>query len=139
MNLVEMTLERAGDRPVLRSGPLTLPAPGRLAGPALGAIASAVIVGVRPEHIRVASPPRDGDAVFRGRCDLVEYLGHRVLVHVRVGDLELTALVDPAVGVRAGDDVDCSIPRDRLHLFDSGTGRSLGAEGAARGGGTAES
>ena len=130
MNLVEMTLERADDRPVLRSGPLTLPAPGRMAGPAFGAMAPAVIVGIRPEHIRVASPPRDGDAVFRGRCDLVEYLGHRVLVHVQVGGLALTALDDPAVGVRAGDDVDCSIPLDRLHLFDSGTGRSLDAEAA---------
>jgi multiple sugar transport system ATP-binding protein len=104
-----------------------------MASPAFGATAPAVIVGIRPEHIRVASPPRDGDAVFRGRCDLVEYLGHRVLVHVRVGELALTALDDPAVGVRAGDDVDCSTPLDRLHLFDSGTGRSLDAEGAARG------
>ena len=127
MNLVEMTLERDGDRPVLRSGLLTLPAPERIAGPAAGSIAPHVTVGIRPEHIRVAAPPGDGTGEFRGRCDLVEYLGHQVLVHVRVGDLELRAFDDPARRVRAGDIVDCSIPLDRLHLFDSRTGRALDA------------
>jgi multiple sugar transport system ATP-binding protein len=130
INLVEMTLEGDGDRPVLRSGLLTLPAPERIAGPAAGSIAPHVTVGIRPEHIRVAAPPGDGDAGFRGQCDLVEFLGHQVLVHVRVGDLEFRAFDDPARRVRAGDIVDCSIPLDRLHLFDHRTGRALDA-GAA--------
>jgi len=127
MNLVEMTLEGDGDRPVLRSGLLTLPAPERIAGPAAGSIAPHVTVGIRPEHIRVAAPPGDGDAGFRGQCDLVEFLGHQVLVHVRVGDLELRAFDDPARRVRAGDIVDCSISLDRLHLFDNRIGRALDA------------
>jgi multiple sugar transport system ATP-binding protein len=130
MNLVEMTLERDGDRTVLRSGTLTLPAPERIAGPAAGSIAPHVTIGIRPEHIRVAAPPGDGDAGFRGQCDLVEFLGQQVLVHLRVGDLQLTAFDDPARRVRAGDIVDCSIPLDRLHLFDSRTGRELDASAA---------
>jgi multiple sugar transport system ATP-binding protein len=130
MNLVEMILEQDGDRPVLRSGLLTLPAPERIAGPAAGSIAPHVTVGIRPEHIRVAAPPGDGDAGFRGQCDRVEFLGHEVLVHVRVDDLEFRAFDDPARRVRAGDIVDCSIPLDRLHLFDNRTGRALDA-GAA--------
>jgi multiple sugar transport system ATP-binding protein len=132
MNLVEMMFERDGDRPVLRAGRLTLPAPERLAGPAPAPIASQVTVGIRPEHIRVGAPPGDGDAGFRGQCDLVEFLGHQALVHVRVGDLELRAFDDPARRVRAGDIVDCSIPLDRLHLFDGRTGRALDAS-ASRG------
>lgn len=127
MNLFEMTVERESDRPVLRAGPLTLPAPERLAGPAAAPMASHVTVGIRPEHIRVAAPPGDGDAGFRGQCDLVEFLGHQALVHVRVGDLELRAFDDPARRVRAGDIVDCSIPLDRLQLFDGETGRALDA------------
>jgi len=127
MNLVEMTLERDGDRPVLRSGLLTLPAPERIAGSAAGSIAPHVTVGIRPEHIRVAAPPGDGDAGFRGQCDLVEFLGHQVLVHLRVGDLELRAFDDPARRIRPGDIVDCSISLDRLHLFDSRTGWALDA------------
>jgi multiple sugar transport system ATP-binding protein len=125
MNLVAMTLEGESDRPVLRAGPLALPAPERIARPADGSIAQHVTVGIRPEHIRVAGPPGEGDGWFRGRCELVEFLGHQVLVHVRVGDQEIRAFDDPARHVRAGDIVDCSVPRDRLHLFDSRTGRAL--------------
>ena len=127
MNLVEMTLERDGDRSVLWADRLTLPAPERLAGAAPGPIASHVSVGIRPEHIRVGAPPGDGDAGFRGQCDLVEFLGELDRVHVRVGDLVLRAFDDPARRVRAGDIVDCSIPLHRLQLFDGRTGRALDA------------
>lgn len=127
MNLVEMTLGRDGDRPVLRAGPLRLPAPERLAGPAPASIASRVTVGIRPEHIRVGAPPGAGDAGFRGQCDLVEFLGHQALVHVRVGDLVLRAFDDPARRVRAGDIIDCSIRLDRLQLFDGRTCRAFDA------------
>jgi multiple sugar transport system ATP-binding protein len=125
MNLVETTLEPDGDYPVLRSGPLAVPAPEGLADATTGPIALPVTVGIRPEHIRVGASPGDGDAGFRGQCDLVEFLGHHALLHVRVGDLELLAFDDPVGRVRAGDIVDCSIPLDRLQLFDSRTGRAL--------------
>ena len=86
-------------------------------------------VGVRPEHIRLGEPrdeaAADGEASVRGRCDLVEFLGHQVLVHVHVGEVELGVLDDPARHVRPGDIVDCAIPLSRLHLFDGRTGRAL--------------
>jgi multiple sugar transport system ATP-binding protein len=133
MNLVEMTLVREGDRPVLRSGDLALPAPARIGGPGVLPATPAVVIGFRPEHVRVASPPGDGDVGFVGRCDLVEYLGHRVLIHLRVGDLELTALSGPAEGIRVGDSVECAIADHQLHVFDARTGRSLDADPADAG------
>ena len=120
MNLVEMTVEPDGDHPVLRAGSFVLPAPEGV----VASLAHDVTVGIRPEDIRVDARP-DGETAFRGRCDLVEYLGHQVLVHLRVGDLELRAFDDPARHLRAGDIVDGSIALDRLHLFDSRTGRAL--------------
>jgi multiple sugar transport system ATP-binding protein len=120
MNLVEMTVEPDGDHPVLRAGSFVLPAPD-------GAVASLpyhVTVGIRPEDIEM-DPPPDGETGFRARCDLVEYLGHQVLAHLRVGDVELLAFDDPARHLRAGDIVDGAIALDRSHLFDSRTGRSL--------------
>jgi ABC-type sugar transport system ATPase subunit len=83
-----------------------------------------VTVGIRPEDIRV-DPLPDGETTFRARCDLVEYLGHQVLAHLRVGDTELLAFDDPSRHLRAGDIVDGAIVLDRLHLFDSRSGRSL--------------
>jgi multiple sugar transport system ATP-binding protein len=91
-----------------------------------------VTVGIRPEDLRLATPG-DGEAGFRGRCDLVEYLGSRLLVHVRVGEAELIVLDDPADDIRAGDTIDCSAPLARLHLFDAVTGQAMeeriGADG----------
>ncbi len=127
MNLVEMTPAREGDRLVLRAGPLAVPAPTRLADPAGRSIGPLVTVGVRPEHIQVAAPPGDGDIRFRARCDLVEFLGRQVLVHIRIGDVGLMALADPAGHVRVGDVVDCSIRPDRLYLFDGRTGAAIAA------------
>jgi multiple sugar transport system ATP-binding protein len=120
MNLVEMTVDPNGDRPFLRAGALMLPVPDG----AVASLSDHVTVGIRPEDIRMDLPP-DGETSFRAKCDLVENLGHQVLVHLRVGDMELLAFDDPARHLRAGDIVDGAIALDNLRLFDSRTGRSL--------------
>jgi multiple sugar transport system ATP-binding protein len=125
MNLVEMTLDRDGDRPVLRSGDFVVPAPASVADAVGGSTGTAVTVGIRPEHVRVAIPPGDGDAEFRGRCELVEFLGHHVLVHLRVGDIVLRAFDEPTRQLRVGHIVDCSLSVGRLHFFDGRTGLSI--------------
>jgi multiple sugar transport system ATP-binding protein len=121
MNLIQMELEHRDGRDTLRRGPLELPAPPH-AGDAGG---SSVTVGIRPEDIRLVPAVAAGEIGFRGHCDLVEYLGSRLLVHLRVGDDEMVALDDPADDIHAGDDVDCSTPSERLRLFDTATGRTL--------------
>jgi multiple sugar transport system ATP-binding protein len=127
MNLVEMTVEHHGDEVLLRSDGIALsirePARSildRSTGPA-------VTVGIRPEHLRVGEDPLPDEVTVRGVCDLVEFLGHHVLVHLRVGGLELRAFDDPAKQLRRGHVVDVGIPLDRLRLFDTATGRALDA------------
>jgi multiple sugar transport system ATP-binding protein len=129
MNLVGMSLEQSGEGTRLRSSAFTLPAPEWVAGPAAGWIPPDVTVGIRPEHILIA-PAGEGDAMFRARCDLVEFLGHQTLVHLHVGDIELRAFEDPAKPIRAGYIVDCDVALERLHLFDTRTGRRLDAQPA---------
>ena len=126
MNLIEMTLERSGQGARLRSPAFTLPAPERAADPGAVSTPTEVTVGIRPEHIQIA-PAGEREAMFRARCDLVEFLGHQTLVHLRVGDVELRAFEDPAEPIRAGFIVDCNVALERLHLFDTRTGRSLAA------------
>ena len=120
MNLIEMTVEPDGDQPVLRAGSLVLPAP---AGDA-ASLPPQVTVGIRPEDIRVDAPSGGEDAV-RARCDLVEYLGHQVLAHLRIGDVKLLAFDDPARHLRAGDFVDVVVRLERLQLFDGRSGRAI--------------
>ncbi|MDQ2890428.1 MAG: sn-glycerol-3-phosphate ABC transporter ATP-binding protein UgpC [Gemmatimonadota bacterium] len=84
---------------------------------------SRVIVGVRPEHLRVGpetSDPHKLSAVV----ELVEPLGHDQLVHLRMGDVALVARTDrtnaPSVEAR----VWLSLDAGGIHLFDETTGSS---------------
>ncbi len=124
MNLVEMTVDREDGQLMLREGSLALPAPGRLAGWAADGSSKSLVVGIRPEDIHLAEPA-SGEAPFRAEVDLVEFLGHLALVHVRVGQVALRAFDDPARRVRAGHIVNGSIRLDRLHVFDRQSGRAL--------------
>jgi multiple sugar transport system ATP-binding protein len=130
MNLLEMIIEEREGRTLLRSGALTLPAPGGLARTLVPSTGRSVTVGVRPEHVRV-SAPRDGpECGCRGQCDLVEYMGSQALIHVRIGEAHLRALDDPTRHVRVGDVLDCSVRPEHLHLFETHTGQALEAPGA---------
>ena len=87
--------------------------------------AAAVTVGIRPEHIGLGPPSSAAEIGARGTCDLVEYLGPQLLVHLRVGEDELVVLDDPADEVVAGDTLECHISPERVHLFDTASGRVL--------------
>jgi multiple sugar transport system ATP-binding protein len=129
MNLIAMTIEGREGRHVLRSGPLPLPLElplplGRIP-PEDDRVGRSVTVGIRPEHVRLGPAPAEEGAGARGRCELVEYMGHQVLAHLVVGGVALRAFDDPARHIRAGDDVDVTIALERIHLFDTETGRAM--------------
>ncbi len=121
INLLEMHLVQVDGQATLRWGPfaITPPEEVRQAG------GSAITVGIRPHDIRLAASSSADEIGLRGRCELVEFLGPRLLVHVRLGDDEILAVGDPSAGIRPGDHVDCSLPYHRLHLFDTATGLAL--------------
>lgn len=121
MNLFEAILEhdRGGAR--LQRDHWRLP----LAWSPAGTTGRAVTVGIRAQDISLGAPATEEAAGFRGRCELVEYLGSHVLVHVRVGEDEIVLLEDAAAGVDVGDLVDGRVRQDRMHLFDAATGRAL--------------
>jgi multiple sugar transport system ATP-binding protein len=121
MNLLEMDRERVDGRLVLRRGRLEIEAPDRWAA---GEVRE-VTAGIRPEAIRLGAARSAGEVELTARCELVEYLGSKLLLHLRVGDDGLIATTDPAAGVRVGDLVETSLALDRVHLFDTRTGEVL--------------
>jgi ABC-type sugar transport system ATPase subunit len=86
-----------------------------------------ITLGVRPHDLAI-TPADQGDA--RARVDVVEPRGSELLVHLRLGtegegeEIRLIAPPEPlpaiesVVGLRAD--------RQRLHWFDTGTGRRVG-------------
>jgi multiple sugar transport system ATP-binding protein len=100
---------------------LPLPAPVQRA-----AAGRDVLLGVRPEHVRVrAEPPRPDEAALALTMDFVEPLGHEVLVHGRRDELELAARVAPQPLPAPGEPVTFAFDPERLRLFDAATGESI--------------
>ena len=112
MNFVPAQIEAGeGGEPQVRFGPVSLPA-GRLQGAAPGS----VTLGVRPEHLYIAT---EADADFHGRVEIVEKLGAESLAYLQTefsAEPVTIKLAEEAL-VRPGDEVPVRVARERFHLF----------------------
>jgi multiple sugar transport system ATP-binding protein len=82
-------------------------------------------IGFRPEDLEVANGTGDGAVQFPAKVDVVEYLGNQELLHADAEGNEIVALVSSDRNVQVGDNIDFTIPGDKLHLFDPETQESL--------------
>lgn len=87
-------------------------------------------VGVRPEHLSTTSAGSGaagtGSNVVRAKTDVVEWLGSDLFVHVVTDrDERLVARLPPDHDAEPGSEIALTIDPDRLHFFDSGSGRRL--------------
>ncbi len=95
------------------------PAPGRPQG--RGGLE--VLVGIRPENILdVGEGGRGETCTLNVEVDMVEPLGHEVIVHGRIGDDLLVATLDPHRLPKIGTKIDIVLELESLHLFDAATG-----------------
>jgi multiple sugar transport system ATP-binding protein len=86
-----------------------------------------VIVGVRPEDLRLAGPP--GSVPHEPRIDaqleLIEPVGNEVFVSTRFGHTELVLRMPPSALSDPGGQVSLTFAPDSLHFFDPATGRRI--------------
>jgi multiple sugar transport system ATP-binding protein len=122
MNLIEVEPNRDGGRAVLRKDGLVIDVPESVQG-AHGNEREKVIAGIRPEHLRIRSrEPGDDEARLSAVVDVVEYLGDEQLVHLHAGAVELVAKLPVEQRVKVDEEVELTLPAERLHLFDLQTG-----------------
>ena len=63
-----------------------------------------------------------------GVAEVVEYLGNEELLHVKVADRDIVAIVASEFRVRPGQDVALRIPLEKVYLFDPESGLALDAQ-----------
>lgn len=100
--------------------------PGQLADAVRAKGLREVILGVRPEHLRLVG---DGAAENRipGVVDVVEPQGSTTILQVSVGaDTKIIAQVAEQWGRQPGERLQLSIPPDAIHLFDPATDERVG-------------
>jgi multiple sugar transport system ATP-binding protein len=83
-----------------------------------------VVLGVRPEHLRVARSGERGLSAD-AQVDVVEFLGNGTLIHAGVADRDIVAMIDAREPPRIGDQVVLAADPPQLHLFDAETGVAL--------------
>ena len=91
---------------------------------ARGRPTSDVVLGIRPEHLHLASegPTGADQTALNATVDLVEPLGGEALVHVRAGTHELTAKTRSRALPDVGDKIQLVADGRRVHLFDAASG-----------------
>ena len=93
-------------------------------GAALDGFGAGRVVGFRPEHVRLGT---NGGVNFSARVEVVEYLGDEQLVHLALRETPVLAKLPVDQRVASGDEVTCSVPREKLHLFDPQTEQAVPA------------
>lgn len=77
---------------------------------------SAVVIGIRPEHVDVGT----GNLQFT--VNLVEQLGIQTLCSGTCNGLFMRIMMERRDDIKSGDVIPFSAPESRLHLFDKSTG-----------------
>ncbi len=81
--------------------------------PAPASIPERLLVGIRPEDIRLAD-----EGAFTGQVALVEPLGVESIIHLKVGGQTLLSIVPGTSTLRLNDAVRFDIALNQLHFFD---------------------
>ncbi len=95
---------------------------------------SDVVLGVRPEDIRVGESVDDDEHAVTMTVGVVEPMGDQNVVYLRFADLEtmvgdadefVVATVNGMRHIESGQRVRVHIPEDAIHVFDAATGVAL--------------
>ncbi|MFB9246378.1 ABC transporter ATP-binding protein [Massilia antarctica] len=93
----------------------------RLEGGAVGAAAGqALVLGIRPEHIRIGA-----DGALEGTVALVEPMGNHQIVWIASAGQQLSAIVNDTRVFALGEPVRFAVDAARVSLFDKASGQRL--------------
>jgi multiple sugar transport system ATP-binding protein len=90
---------------------------------------SEVAVGIRPVHLKICAENHPHS--LRGVVDLVEYMGHEVMVSLDCAGTPVCAVVPVGQRPQVGQVLSLSVSEDHVHGFSLETGQSLLAPRAA--------
>ncbi|CAM2068878.1 sn-glycerol-3-phosphate ABC transporter ATP-binding protein UgpC [Sulfidibacter corallicola] len=119
MNIVAGTVKQDGS--AVETATLVLPLEGELGNLGQRHRGRKIMVGLRPEHIGSNPEPEVPNAEISCKVEVVEPLGHEVILHGRSGEDRIVAKLHPHHIPETGETLKLSARCDGLHLFDPET------------------
>jgi multiple sugar transport system ATP-binding protein len=124
MNFIRMQVIDKGTLSAGENLNVTLPKP--LADAVRAKTLGEVILGVRPEHLRLVGNGEVENSI-PGLVDVVEPQGSTTILQVSIGaNTKVIAQVSEQWGRQAGERLQLSIPPEAIHLFDPTTDERVG-------------
>lgn len=124
MNMVDCVLKEEKDKLVLDASSFTIdvtPFGDSMLKETMG---RKLTLGVRPRYLRV-STEKLNPPFLSGKVFISEVMGSYTLVHVSIGDVLLRVFVPAVRRIPSGTAVWLTYELDRLHLFDTETGKAI--------------
>jgi multiple sugar transport system ATP-binding protein len=128
MNFLELEMQTAGDKVSLTGGAVNVSLSDEQATRLAATGLERVVVGVRPEHLRLR---RDSDRGMHvsTTVEVAEFLGNGSLLHATADGVDLVAVVEQARDVSVGDQVALYAQPSDLHFFATDSGDVLATDG----------
>lgn len=128
MNFIDATLKRDGGQTIIEAKGFSFPLPTSLVDQYHDRLPGKLVLGIRPEDIHAVDyqPLNVTPLVISPTVDMVEQMGHELVLFLDMGGQMLTARTDPRTSATIGQSLDVAINLDNLHLFDADTEESLG-------------
>ena len=120
MNFLSATVRVEEGRAILEGSGFRVPLPMERASRLEGREGGEVVLGIRPEDMRL-----DSEGGIEGTVEIIEPVGSDIFLDLSVGGESLTVRVEPSVRVSQGESVRLSPDPKRVHAFDPGTGATL--------------
>jgi multiple sugar transport system ATP-binding protein len=87
---------------------------------------SQLTVGIRPEHIEIVKEKgKSTEGLIEAKIDIIELVGKEFIVHLDLGRWSIVSVTSSNLDLREGEIVWFSLDINRVHFFESQTGRAL--------------
>lgn len=79
-----------------------------------------IVLGIRPEDIHDDKESKElfSDSVINFTVDVAELLGSETSVFAKVGNQDVTAMIDARADIQIGDKIDMALDMKKVHFFD---------------------
>ena len=82
-----------------------------------------IILGIRPEDLYDDEKSKElyKDSIVKFTVDVAELLGSETSVFAKVGNNDVTAMIDARADIQIGDDLHLALNMEKAHFFDPKT------------------